>query len=101
MSRYELPCHREDHEAVCGWDAPLETYFCEVWRIRAKSSTSVLWLGGFPREVPHAEDMIAPLAPFAVLDEAMIARLKADRAAGLDRAPTALQRQGLRALSTK
>jgi len=52
----------------------------------------VLWLGVEPNQVLYPQDLIAPLAPYAILGDDTIAQLRADRAACLDRSPSILQR---------
>lgn len=98
MSRYDLRCHRPDHVAVVGWDNPLSTFFAEVFRVRGGRRASALWLGSRSREIWRVDDLVDPLAPFAVLDEALLDRLRRDRIATLDRGPTQLQRSALAAL---
>lgn len=87
---------------VCGWDNPLQTYFCTVLRElssrRDDTDPVVLWLGLDRGEVRTPEEMIALLAPYAHLDVATIELLRADRGRDLDRGPTALQRDSLKAL---
>lgn len=86
---------------ACGWDNPLQTYFCTVLRVPLSSEEDadpvVLWLGLDRREVRTPEEMAAPLAPYADLDATTIGLLRADRGEDLDRGPTALQRGSLAA----
>ena len=95
-SRRQLPSKKAEMTVACGWDNPLATYFCTVLRDTAPvgedSDPVVLWLGLNPREIRMPEEMVAPLAPYADLDETTIKLLRADRA------PTILQRLSLRAL---
>ena len=87
---------------VCGWDNPLQTFFCTVLRelptIQADDDPVVLWLGLDPGEVRRPDDMVAPPAPYAELDAAMIELLRSDRARDLDRGPTDLQRRAIATL---
>ena len=89
----------------CGWDNPLQTYFCTVLRelptIRADDDPVVLWLGLDPGEVRRPDDMVAPLAPYAELDAATIKLLRYDRARDLDCGPTPLQRLAIATLMQK
>jgi hypothetical protein len=77
-----------------GWDNPLQTYFAQVSRDDAAEDEDplVLWLGAEPNQVLDPQDLIAPLAPYAILGDDTIAQLRADRAACLDRSPSILQR---------
>ncbi|MEO8716531.1 MAG: hypothetical protein ABI369_16115 [Acetobacteraceae bacterium] len=98
MSRHQILARTSDLTVVVGWDNPLGTFFAQVMRAEDTEDDSdpvPLWLGGFAGEVLRAEDLIAPLAPYAELDEAAVAQLRADRAAGTDRGPTPLQRDML------
>lgn len=84
---------------ACGWDNPLQTYFCTVLRepplSEEDADSVVLWLGLDLREVQTPEEMAAPLAAYADLDAPTIRLLRADRGRSLDRGPTALQRRSL------
>jgi hypothetical protein len=59
----------------------------------------LLWIGGSRMDITRAEDLIAPLAPYAALTSEHIARLRADQAAQLDRGPSPLQRELLEILN--
>ncbi len=86
---------------ACGWDNPLQTYFCTVLRepplIEEDADPVVLWLGLDRREVRTPEEMAAPLGSYADLDALTIRLLRADRGEDLDRGPTALQCESLAA----
>ncbi|WP_375459834.1 hypothetical protein [uncultured Enterovirga sp.] len=98
-SRRSLPSKQAGMTVACGWDNPLQTYFCTVLREPPSSEedadTVVLWLGLDRREVRTPEEMASPLAPYADLDALTIRLLRADRDEDLDRGPTALQRRSL------
>lgn len=99
-SRRSLPCKVPGHTVTCGWDNPLQTYFCTVVRDWAASDREdedpvVLWLGLDEQEVQTPEALVGPLASFADLDAATLSLLRADRVADLDRGPTRLQRRSL------
>ncbi|WP_375458552.1 hypothetical protein [uncultured Enterovirga sp.] len=105
-SRRRLPSKVPDHTVACGWDNPLQTYFCTVVRDRVAGDREaddlvVLWLGLDEREVRTPEALVGPLAPYAELDAAMLSLLRADRAADLDRGPSVLQRQSLAAIKRR
>lgn len=98
-SRRPLPSKQAGMTVTCGWDNPLQTYFCTVLRAPPSNEEDadpvVLWLGLDRREVRTPEEMAAPLAPYADLDALTIRLLRADRGEDLDRGPTALQRRSL------
>ena len=52
-------------------------------------------------EVQRAEDLVAPLAPYAALTPETIEQLRADRAACADRGPSTLQREMLRRIGRR
>jgi hypothetical protein len=95
MSRYTLTALDPALTVVIGWDRPLNTYFAIVTdeRIDDDDEHVLLWLGTEFAEIPRAEDLVAPLAPYAVVTDDHIARLRADRAGDLDRGPSPLMRQ--------
>jgi hypothetical protein len=98
VSRHDVPAKHQAFEVTVGWDQPLSTYFAIVLRCDDDDDDPlddpvVLWLGGIPCEYPRAEDMIAPLMPYAELSEEMIAMLREDQVALLDRGPKPHQRR--------
>lgn len=95
MSRRHIAARQPSLTVVVGWDNPLQTFFAQVTRIQADDDDRdpiVIWIGGGGREARIPEDLIEPLAPYADLPRAIIEALRSDRAACLDRGPTALQR---------
>jgi len=78
MSRHTIPGLRPGFTVVVGWDNPLDPV--------------VLWLGTQPNQGLYSQDLIVPLAPYAILTDDTIEQLRADRAACLDRSPTTSQR---------
>jgi hypothetical protein len=97
MSRYEIPTRDPSLSAVVGWDNPLQSYFTQVMRKDVvdhgddDDSAMLLWVGAAPREVVSVEDLARLLSPFADLAPDVADRLRADRAAKLGQAPTAIQ----------
>ena len=57
------------------------------------TTTCILWVGTEPREVITVEDLARHLAPFADVPDETAAQLRADRAAKLGQAPTAVQQE--------
>jgi hypothetical protein len=98
MSRYEIPARDSQHTVAVGWDNPLSTFFGQVSRPvedEDEDDPTILWVGGAPREVLSVEDLAAHLAPYAALAPAMAERLRADRAAKIDQAPTQAQQDAI------
>ncbi len=95
MSRHDIPALHPGLTVTVGWDNPLQTFFTQVSRDNPPDDEhSVLfWIGGEWQAVIYPQDLIIPLAPYAILTDDMIDLLRADRAANLDRGPTALQRR--------
>ena len=101
-SRYEHASKQTGHTVAIGWDTPMQTYFAQVEREQNdddERNPIVLWLGGQVREMATPMDLIGPLGPWLDVTPEMVGRLKADRAADLDRGPTALQRDNLAVLA--
>jgi len=99
MSRRTLPAYTPGMTVVVGWDNPLGTFFAQVTRETGPdddNDPNVFWIGGQFGEVQRAEDIVAPLAPYAALTPEMVVQLRADRAACADRGPSPLQREMLR-----
>jgi hypothetical protein len=97
MSRHTIPAKTPGLTVAVGWDNPLQTYFAQVSRddVGEDEDPVIIWLGGEPREVCSPGNLAEPLAPYAIISDAMIDQLRADRAACLDRAPTPLQQHAL------
>jgi len=95
MSRCTITALDPALTVAIGWDNPLSTFFAIVTDERCDDDENrvLLWIGTDTAEIPRAEDLVAPLAPCAVVTADHIASLRSDRARALDRGPTALQRQ--------
>jgi len=96
MSRHTVTALTDGISVTVGWDNPLSTYFAQVNRepdTEDDSDPIVFWIGGQFGEVQKAEDLVAPLAPYATLTTEMVGQLRADRAACLDRGPSTVQRE--------
>lgn len=94
MSRHDIPALQPGLTVTVGWDNPLQTFFAQVSRNNATDDehSVLLWVGAERLAVLYPQDLIIPLAPYAILTDNMIDQLRADRAANLGRGPTALQR---------
>jgi hypothetical protein len=96
MSRHGIPARDRRLSVAVGWDNPLQTFFAQVARPEAAEDDDdqmLLWVGTEPREVITVEDLARHLAPFADLPNETAAQLRADRAAKLGQAPTAMQQE--------
>jgi len=94
MSRYDIPTRNPNLWAVVGWDNPLQSFFAQVLQPETAGDDEgnvLLWVGAAPREVITVEDLACHLAPFAELAPQVAEQLRADRAAKLGQAPTAVQ----------
>lgn len=66
MSRYELPGKKLGTTIAVGWDAPLQTFFMQVFRPGRR--TASVWKGGSPDDrLPDFEDLRRVIAPYADL----------------------------------
>ncbi|MGH7152977.1 MAG: hypothetical protein ACREF3_03535 [Acetobacteraceae bacterium] len=101
MSRHQIPAHAPGLSVVVRWDNPLSTHFAQVLREQDDNDERdpvVFWVGGVAGKVLRAEDLVQPLAPYAELTDDVIVQLRVDRAACVDRGPTARQRMLLACL---
>lgn len=101
MSRRHALPHAPGVEVVVGWDPPLATFFAQVIRQGPAAAADdeedddvLLWVGTAPGDIAEPEGLRGPLAPWAELDDATVAALRADRAAAVQ--PSDLQRIVLR-----
>lgn len=95
MSRHEIAARDPNHIVTVGWDNPMQTFFAQVERQQDDDDPRdpiLFWLGTGEAECITPYDLVAPLAPYAVLDAETIRELNIDRFACLDRRPTPLQR---------
>ncbi len=103
-SRNTIPPRQSGLTVVVGWDNPLRTFFAQVDRQQDDDDPrdpTLLWVGCAPGEILRAEALVQPLAPYAELTDAHLAKLRADRAADADRAPSPLQRAMLARLGRR
>lgn len=93
-SRRSIPALETDLSVVVGWDNPMTTFFAYVRRESAEEEDAapLLWIGTQAKACLRAEDLVAPLAPYATLTGELVAQLRADRAQDADRGPSTLQR---------
>jgi hypothetical protein len=105
MSRRTIPAHAPGLTILVGWDNPLGTFFAQVTRTFEsdddESDPIVFWIGTEFGEVPHAQDLVGALAPYAALTPEVVAQLRTDRAACADRGPSPLQQEMLRRIGRR
>ena len=97
MSRHTIPALRPEFTVIVGWDNPLAIYYAQVSRDDAGEDDDpvVLWLGTEANQITSPWDLIEPLIRYVTLRVDTIEQLRSDRAACLDRSPSALQRASL------
>ncbi|HSH60406.1 MAG TPA: hypothetical protein VK988_12370 [Acidimicrobiales bacterium] len=84
MSRRTAHCRLDYLECEVGWDAPLETFFGQVFDTRNRDDEHgglAVWMGAAPREVPTAAALAERLSLWVDIDAELIAALEADRTA--------------------
>ena len=78
-SRYEFPGHNPNHQITVGWDAPLTTFFTQVFDSYSEDEDEpILWLGLEPMQIPTLEMLVQRLAPFASIPPAILQNLQQD-----------------------
>lgn len=96
MSRYQLSAKNPGQTVVCGYDAPLQSWFATVTEERADldDDNVVLWIGGRPRDCVRLDDLVSRLKPYADVPPELLRRLEQDRETAPP--PSPLQREILR-----
>jgi hypothetical protein len=90
MSRYIIPAHEARYHVVVGWDAPLATFFGEVWdptKDEDDDAACLLWAGAALGALPTVEALHTCLEPFATIPHAVSAQLQQDCATTPPRSP--------------
>jgi hypothetical protein len=79
-SRYDIAGNNPKHEISVGWDAPLTTFFAQVFDSDSEDDMDepVLWLGDEPMQIPTLELLIQRLAPFASIPPDILEKLQKD-----------------------
>ena len=96
MSRYRIdvtPAFLADHPgayAVVGWDAPLQTYFAQVYTLEPEGEVCDPWIGTTWIEITNVMDLCANLEAYADIPAEIAWQLANDCATGPQ--PSALQR---------
>jgi hypothetical protein len=83
MSRYTIPAHETRYHVVVGWDAPLATFFGEVWDRTVPDeddeTACLLWAGAALGALPIVDALQACLQAYATLPAALRTQLHQDR----------------------
>jgi hypothetical protein len=80
-SRYHFPGLNPNHLISVGWDAPLTTFFAQVFDSSdddEDKNEPILWLGDEPRQIPTLEMLVKELAPFASIPPDILQNLEND-----------------------
>ena len=95
MSRHTIECFSSRFQLVAGWDRPLNSFFAQVVDLELSDEDDdriVVWVGASFAEIPTPEALQPHIAQYAIISDEMLATLRADRAATLDKGDTQLQR---------
>jgi hypothetical protein len=91
MSRYPIPAHEARYHVVVGWDAPLTTFFGEVWDRTVPDedddAACVLWAGTALSALPTVDALQTCLAAFATIPADVVTQLQQDRITTTPRTP--------------
>jgi hypothetical protein len=91
MSRYTIPAHAARYHVVVGWDAPLSTFFGEVWDTTVPDENDdaacVLWAGAALRALPTVDALQHCLQAYATIPADLVAQLHQDCATTRPRSP--------------
>ena len=91
MSRYTIPAHEARYHVVVGWDAPLSTFFGEVWDPTVPDedddTACLLWAGAALGALPTVDALQHCLQAYATIPPAVRAQLHQDRANTRPRSP--------------
>jgi hypothetical protein len=80
-SRYHFPGLNPNHLITAGWDAPLTTFFAQVFDSSEDDEDEnepILWLGDEPRQIPNSEMLVKELAEVATIPTPILENLEHD-----------------------
>ncbi len=95
MSRHTIECFSSRFQLVAGWDRPLRSFFAQVEDLELSDEDDdriVVWVGASFAEISSPEALQPHIAQYAIISDEVLATLRADRAATLDKGDTELQR---------
>lgn len=106
--KYEQVSSDGKYRTVYGYDNPLETFYLQVFEVKEESPSAaevslilddaawereiglVVWLGTLTGEIPTVDDLVNTTAPYVIIPEVTIEKLRADQQSAPG--PTPLQR---------
>jgi hypothetical protein len=77
-SRYHFPGHHPNHLISVGWDAPLTTFFAQIFSSDEDEDEPILWLGDEPRQIPTLEMLVKEVAEVATIPPDILENLVQD-----------------------
>lgn len=77
-SRYHFPGLKPNHLISVGWDAPLTTFFAQVFDSSSNDDEPILWLGLEPMQIPTLEMLVKELAEVATIPPDILQHLEQD-----------------------
>jgi hypothetical protein len=94
MSRHMISSSSPRFEIIVGWDRPLNSYFAQVRDLKAvdEDDALVVWVGASFSEIETPEALQPHISRYAIIPREILAVLRADRAATLDKGDSDLQR---------
>ena len=102
MSRYTIPPNDRRFQVIVGWDAPLTTFFAQVFDMTVDAeeddTACVLWVGADLQALTTVAAVQDALQAYATMSLEIVARLQHDQAT--TRPCSALQEQILQWLHT-
>jgi hypothetical protein len=80
-SRYNIATpHKPDYKlVVVGWDAPMCSFFFQVWEENDEEDEEPIVLGGYePREIPTIEQLQRRVAPYVEIPSEILEQIQRD-----------------------
>jgi hypothetical protein len=91
MSRYAIPSDDKRLQVIVGWDAPLITFFAQVFDTTVDAdddeAACVLWVGNDVQALTTVAALQDALQGYATISPALVARLQHDQATTPPRSP--------------
>jgi hypothetical protein len=80
MSRYQIPTIHRTHEAFVGWDAPMTTFFAQVFdrNVKDRDEQLLLWMGDDDLAIPTLQHLQDAVADYATIPTNILTQLEAD-----------------------
>jgi hypothetical protein len=91
MSRYAIPPDDQRFQVIVGWDAPLTTFFAQVFVTTVEAeeddTACVLWVGDDVQAITTVAALQDALQGYATMSPDIVARLQHDQATTPPRSP--------------